>query len=176
MVIKRYDPSSDVPILVGHLIMAKYTMAIKMPYHVMNGRPPSNGIETSTLGEPCSGVLIMSQGLFGKGVKQQAWAKSLHHGHNYNLITRGLNLSDQSIYGDRRACAGVDGVNLSIQISNLLGGGFFSTKSFFPFDGESEIIVADPAQYYGGFGIRYCQSSENGEEVLEVQEVAVCLQ
>ncbi|GFY87166.1 hypothetical protein Acr_05g0008050 [Actinidia rufa] len=35
-------------------------------------------------------------------------------------------LSDQSIYGDRRARAGVDGVNLVIHISNLLGGGFFS--------------------------------------------------
>ncbi|GFZ14551.1 hypothetical protein Acr_24g0007410 [Actinidia rufa] len=49
----------------------------------------------------------------------------------------GLGLSDQSIYGDRRARTGVDGVNLGVQISNPMGGGFFSmirtrTKSFFP--------------------------------------------
>ncbi|GFY91166.1 hypothetical protein Acr_07g0013620 [Actinidia rufa] len=30
----------------------------------------------------------MARDIFGKGVKQRAWAKSLHHGHNHDLITR----------------------------------------------------------------------------------------
>ncbi|GFS29153.1 hypothetical protein Acr_00g0005570 [Actinidia rufa] len=114
MVIRRYDPSGDVPILVDNL----------------------NLEETRVL------IILSRNG--------------------------GLDLSDQSTYDDRRACAGVDGINLGVQISNLLGGGFFSR--------ESEIDIVDPDQYYGGFGIRCCQSGENGEKVLEVQKVAGCLQ
>ncbi|GFS41179.1 hypothetical protein Acr_00g0072820 [Actinidia rufa] len=48
----------------------------------------------------------MARNVFGKKVKQRAWAKSLHHGHNHDLITRvgGVLLSNPAAHevGDEK--------------------------------------------------------------------------
>ena len=41
-------------------------------------------------------------------------------------VNRGLVLFDQSNYGNWHTCTGINGVNLGIQISDLLGNGLIS--------------------------------------------------
>ncbi|PSS08109.1 Protein transport protein [Actinidia chinensis var. chinensis] len=52
----------------------------------------------------------------------------------YPFHERGLGLSDQGIYGNWRTCIDVDGVNIDVQISNLLGSGFIPSSGHLVID------------------------------------------